>query len=346
VIFPFFSLVADHIGQGIATRIPEENETIKVLGKHGAYTEEPESEVKGGFEVKISKKLDAAVEPLETVDSDEEPDAPIPLVIPTPPVPKWSTRPQEVSVDPALAVNPVPIPPRTLEQVPPAVVTPPTRSIPPPPLLVPQHDDEGAVGSDHKDEEASVSHQTFSQQISEEESLLPRHMPLRLAPDDDNTDNESVPLPIPTRRPPQPQGGRSPATSLTSSSRPNRRSLPPPPPPPSAPASDFEQDSDLDEILPTPPRHRPTTPGTPPSNEVPLIVPPPHADDPPRKIAEPSPLRHSYAPPMRTSSDSRSSTPDDQSPSHLTPTVPVSEQEILDEEEGGRFFFRYKKRYE
>jgi hypothetical protein len=105
--------------------------------------------------------------------------------------------------------------------------------------------------------------------------------------------------------------------------------LPPPPPPPpqSAPASDIEQDSDLDEILPTPPRHRPTTPGTPPSNELPLIVPPPHSEDSLKRIAEPSPLRYSYAPQMQAPSDFRSPTPDDRSP--------ASDQEILDEEEGG-----------
>jgi hypothetical protein len=338
--FPFFSLVGGHVGQGVATtRIPEETgsstEIAGVRGKREAHSEEPKSKAKG---IKTRHKLDAADESLEVVDPDEEPSTSAPLVIPTPPTPKWTTRPQVVPVDPARAVEPIPIPPRTLEQLPPAA-PPPSRSIPPPPppFLMPQHDDEDATGSYHEDvEETSVSYR-ISQASEDEES--PRRIPPMLGSNDDGTDNESAPLPVPTRRPPQPRGGRSPTTSLTSSSRPVRRSIPPPPPPVSAPASDVEQDSDLDEILPTPPRHRPTTTGVPPSNEVPLIVPPPHSEDSLRKIVEPSPLRHSYPSPIYTLSDSRSSTPEDQSPSQLTSTLSVSDQEILDEEEGGKFLF-------
>jgi hypothetical protein len=333
--FPSFSLVAGHVGHGVTTtRIPEESEpSSEVEG----VTNEPKSKTKGKVEAKTRQTVDAADESLEVVDSDG---TSAPLVIPTPPTPKWNTKPQVI---PALAVDPVPIPPRTLEQVPPVAAPPPMRSIPPPPppFLIPQHDDEDADGSYYEDaEEIPISHEkTFE----DEGTPFPRRIPPRLAPNDDNTDNESTPLPVPTRRPPQPRGGRSPATSLTPSSRPVRRSMPPPPPPESAPASDVEHDSDLDEVLPTPPRHRPTTPGMPPSNEVPLIVPPPHAEDPPRKVAEPSPLRHSYQPPTRASSDSRSSTSEDQSPPHVTRHLSVSDQEILDEEEGGRFLFLCKK---
>lgn len=332
--------VAGHAGQGVATtRIPEESEPGNavegVRGKHETYTEEPKSKARGKVEVRTRQKSDAADESLEVIDPDEEHGTSAPLVIPTPPAPKWTTRPQAVSVDPALAVEPVPIPPRTLEQVPPAVAPPPRRSIPPPPpSLLPEHDDED-VNTDQEDvEETPVSHQSLYQQASEDEgSTAPRRIPPRLASNDDNTDNES-PLPVPTRRPPQPQGGRSSASSSTSSSRPARRSIPPPPPPLSAPVSDIEQDSDLDEILPTPLRRRSTTPGMPPSNEVPLIVPPPpHAEDPLRRAAEPSPLRHSYPPAIHASSDSRSPTPEDQSLSYLA-TTSTSDQEVLDEEEG------------
>lgn len=314
-------------------RLPQGSEPTDnvegVRSKPTAYTEESKL-VRGKHELKTH---DAADESLEVVDRDDELTTFAPLIIPTPPAPKWATRPQVALADPP-PVEPVPIPPRTLQQAPPVAAPPPTRSIPlPPPFLVPQYDDEGAGRPDREDNEEPL----YKQASGGEGSPLPYRIPPRLVSNDDNTDSESAPLPIPTRRPTQDQGGRSPTPSLTSSSRPARRSLPPPPPPSSAPASDVEHDSDLDEILPTPPRHRPSTPGMPPSNEVPLIVPPPHGEDPSRKVAEPSPLRHSYPSPIYAFSDSGSSYDDDQSPVHFSDSSPVSEQEILDEEEGGTF---------
>ena len=287
-------------------------------------------------EVQTRHKLGVTDESLEVVDPDEEVNPSAPLIIPTPPAPNWTTRPQVISIDQPLTAEPVPIPPRTVEHV---AAPPPTRSIPlPPPFVMPQPDDMVTITSyDEVVEETPVLPHQISQRSEDDGS--PRRIPPRLASNDDNTDNESAPLPVPTRRPPQPRGV-SPAASLTSSSRPVRRSLPPPPPPPpvSVPASDVEHDSDLDEILPTPPRYRPTTPGVPPTNEVPLIVPPRHAEeDSPRKVVEPSPLRHSYPPPIHGFSYSRSPTPEDQYPSHPTST---SDHEVLDEEEGGKVLFR------
>lgn len=265
-------------------------------------------------------------------------------------MPHLSTRPAtrlDAPVDPALAIDPVPLPPRSLPQVPPHagsppvrilptppdVGSPPVRTLPTPPRLFPQSND--AEEASESESENIPGQRTralpVSQQPSDDEDNdSPRPIPPRLAPSEENTDNESAPLPVPHRKSMSQDENTRPAASYATS-RPFRSI--PAPPALSTPTSDVE--SDYDEVLPTRPRHRPTTPGTPPANEVPLIVPPPVSEDSTKK-PDPSPLRQSAYPP-HVQPESSPMPPEEISPTHLTPTHSASDQEILDEEEGGKF---------
>ncbi|KAF9465326.1 hypothetical protein BDZ94DRAFT_1254292 [Collybia nuda] len=323
----------------IATKaIPEESEERSDIGELPEESERhQESRKTSGGKLTISgtggrhSGEEKYEKPLLDKDDLEIPPTPT-LTIPPPHVPPRSTRPvarQEAPVDPALAVDPVPVPPRSLPQVPSHIASPPVRTVPPPPQFVSElNEAEGASDSESENFLGqSIQALPVSQQVSDnEENDSPRPIPPRLGPSEDNTDNEAAPLPVPHRRSLSLDKNTRPTASYATS-RP-LRSIPIPPAI-STPTSDVE--SDYDEVLPTRPRHRPMTPGTPPPNEVPLIVPPPASEDTTKK-PDPSPLRQSAFPP-HSQTDS-SPIPPEVSPTHLTPTLSVSEQEILDEEEG------------
>ncbi|KAG6835916.1 hypothetical protein H0H93_013376 [Arthromyces matolae] len=271
--------------------------------------------------------------------------------VPPPPPPR-PTRPVSIpAIDPIGPSKPLPIDQNEVTST-----ESTRRSLPPPPRLVPEppevdEDLMGPVGLPYDPSPMTSPYSGMASQLGEEEDeddheapqdhqLAPHH-PHHTAPSEETTDDETLPLPVPHRRSfhavdmapsSSPSAGSS---DMRSSGRPSR-SIPPPPPPPaaapppiiesaeSAPVSDME-DSDFGEALPTPPRHRPDTPATPPapSNEIPLIVPPPHvvSDEPVR----PSPLRQSLysnavvEPPLL-------------SPPPVQGTQ--TQQEVLDEEEG------------
>ncbi|KAF5377964.1 hypothetical protein D9615_006705 [Tricholomella constricta] len=256
---------------------------------------------------------------------------------PAPPVPHLSTRPVSVSVvpvDPALPVDPVPLPLPSVEATPAPPPSPPVRSLPPPPRLVPQPSETEEEASESEGgyyPAPGVSSFPPSQEPSDDEDdEPPRRLPPRSIPTDDANEDEAAPLPVPNRTSFQSDSNEK--ASSRSSMRPFRSI--PPPSTLSAPVSDVEQDSDFDEVLPTPPRHRPMTPGAPPTNEIPLIVPPPISDDATKK-AEPSPLRQtSYPEPEPSVLVPETTRSGEASPSLLSPSLSVSDQEILDDEEG------------
>ncbi|RDB14713.1 hypothetical protein Hypma_016405 [Hypsizygus marmoreus] len=271
------------------------------------------------------------VEDLEEEVIEVAPPPSLPPSSPPPPVPK-STRPLPVvPVDPTLPVDPIPVPPRPAAQTHHTAVSPPARSLPPPPP--PRLVEEEAEEEEEEEEEeqwkaARVPPRSQYVDKDEDEDVdsdgddyePPRRLPPRSLPTPIEDDGSPVPVPVPV---PNRQSSRDARSSLHI---PPHRAIPPPPPPP----QDIEQDSDFDEVLPTPPRRLPMTPSTPPTNEIPLIVPPPHEEEDrgARKVDR-SPLRQSVhvdavpAPVVV----SRGEVP---SPSHLS----VSEQEIYDEEEG------------
>ncbi|KAF8074003.1 hypothetical protein FPV67DRAFT_778972 [Lyophyllum atratum] len=254
---------------------------------------------------------------------------------PPPPMPNLSTRPVSVAVpansglpvDPALPTDPVP-PPHSVGSA-----TSPARSLPPPPpRLIPQPNEQEEEVSESEPSYPSSRSPSPSQEPSDHEHDEPlRRLPPRSFLNEETTeDDQSSPLPVPNRRSSE-FDNQSGDSSRTSSGRP-LKSIPPPPPL-SASISDLEQDSDFDEVLPTRPRHRPMTPSTPPvtTNDIPLIVPPPTSEDASKKV-EPSPLRHSAYP--APESVAAPTAPREDSPSLLSPKSSVSDQEILDEEEG------------
>ncbi|GLB38687.1 putative SH3 domain-containing protein [Lyophyllum shimeji] len=272
----------------------------------------------------------------ETEDAgimDEMDDQPV-VPPPPPPVPNMATRPVSFAVspspalpvDPAVPAEPIPVPPRPVGA---AVVSPARPPPPPPPRLVPQPDEPEEEESESEPSYVS-SHRASppSQEPTDDENDEPlRRFPPRSVSNEETTEDDPPPLPVPNRR----SSEIDHYSSHTVSGRPTRSI--PPPPTLSASISDLEQDSDS-EALPTRPRHRPMTPGTPPTNEIPLIVPPPASDDSFRTV-EPSPLRHaSYPASEQTVLVTPTTESGEVSPSHLSPTLSLSEQEVLDEEEG------------
>lgn len=249
------------------------------------------------------------------------------------------------AVDPVLPVDPAPLPVRYAEPINAPPTLPPARSLPPPPPRLVAEPNE--IEDDVSDSEAGYSpapHVPPSEdpsEVEEEEQEPLRRPPLRSVPTEDTNDDESVPLPVPNRR--SLQAERQAGTTLAGlgasaggrvlSARPFRAI---PTTPVSAQVSDVE--SDFDEVLPTRPRHRPMTPasrpmtpGAPPTNEIPLIVPPPTVDESAKRV-EPSPLRKtSYTDNVQTIVIPAHRM-GDISPSLLSP--PLSASEVLDDEEG------------
>lgn len=349
MITHFSSFIDSHSVANVATEgIPEETETEELdvteedersHDSHGLNEERLRTE--GGYDGGDVEE-DQHEESTPGQGTIEFPHPPA-LVALLPPVPHQSTRPEVSAAEPA-----PPVAPRSLPQVPPhashspvrSLPTPPhvgsspMRSLPTPPQLVPQAE-EAEEPSESESENISGQRTRAlpaSQQPSDddEDNDSPRPVPLRLSPneEEENTDNESAPLPVPHRRSlSQEDNSTHPPPPSYASSRPLRAI--PAPPALSTPTSDVE--SDYDEVLPTRPRHRPGTPGTPPANEVPLIVPPPVSDEPTKK-PEPSPLRQSTY--LAHGQHEPSPPPADELPTPLAPTLP--DQEIWDDEEGGK----------
>ncbi|KAG6816408.1 hypothetical protein H0H87_006212 [Tephrocybe sp. NHM501043] len=303
--------------------------------------------IREGYETADRKPMTSAPEtddyiaykPFEDI-SDAEPAAA--AAAPLPPIPNLATRPinTPTAVDPASPVNPIQ---DTVSSVP-HVVHSRGSLPPPPPRLVPEPPESEEDLSESVFSNASSSrtpNSPLSYQPSEEDDdEPPRHLQMRrstLAEEHDN--DEAPPLPVLNRRSMQSDDFNPTSSFLKQpSARPSR--LVPLPPAISAPASDVD-DSDYDEALPTRPRHRPDTPSTPPapSNEIPLIVPPPASDETVKRV-EPSPLRHSSYPDSAVQ-PREGATPSsgEVSPALLSPPVPSppargTNQEVLDEEEG------------
>ncbi|KAG6898401.1 hypothetical protein C0992_004112 [Termitomyces sp. T32_za158] len=268
-----------------------------------------------------------------------------PLPPPPPPrVPHPLTRPISVlPVDSAAPVDPVP----RQEGATPAVVhiTAPRWSLPPPPRLVPEppepepEEDLSDTGLPSKFSPLAPS--PPSHQPPEDEEPLRRLPPRYSVPSAETTDDETPPLPVPNRRSMQSDDFNPPTGKRLSA--PPSGSIPLPPTS-SAPVSDAE-DSDFGEVLPTLPRRMLATPSTPPAprDEIPLIVPPPVSDEQVRRV-DPTPLRQSsypevsepivhVPPPFVGSGETPSAL--------LSPPIPLhpthgTDQEVLDEEEGGQ----------
>ncbi|TFK34773.1 hypothetical protein BDQ12DRAFT_338071 [Crucibulum laeve] len=256
----------------------------------------------------------------------------------TPPVPavlsEKSSTYSPVPVDPATASSPIRSPTyavardEELDRVP----SPAGRPVPPPRRFVPPPPDDGYDDEDDSDDGASdqMAASTLFIPPPREHGRTLQHDEYASAQGGDvDTDNESVAIPIPHRRP---TGDLSHSQTLSAAdsdaeyqhhtaSRP-RRSIPQPP---SASISDAETDSDYGgEALPTRPRR--SLAGTP---DIPLIVRPPASNAPPT-IDERTPVirpHHAHSIP---------SPPQQEPLGHSPPIVSLSEsdQEILDEEEG------------
>lgn len=325
-------------GVALAAGIPEEPEQSSDVEASDEETERKQNKDNHLESPKAKTESDLSLSNEFSEDPDDfETEAPSAIVAPAPPV-NVATRPASVlaaPVDPALPTDPVSFPRPPAAEAPVPIVSPPARSLPPPPQLIFQPSDAYEEASDSEAEQirpSTTRSPLSSQELSGDDDDEPlRRLPPRSMPSDEIIEYEAAPLPVPNRR--SLQYENNPAISMPSA-RPIRSI--PPPPPISAPVSDVEQDSENDEVLPIPPRRRPMTPGTPPSNDVPLIVPPPGVDDSAKK-AEPSPLRQtSYPAEKQTSTVLTPTSSGDASPSHLSPARSVSDQEILDDEEGGQ----------
>ncbi|KAG6854297.1 hypothetical protein C0991_008546 [Blastosporella zonata] len=256
--------------------------------------------------------------------SDNEPEAP---ALP-PPMPNLATRPisNTASVYSALPVDPITPTRDTAPALAPAIS--PRRSIPPPPprLLSEPIESEEVLSESG----LSSSYPASYAPSEEEDEEPPRHLPMRRSLSNENpSDDERAPLPVLNRRSMQSDDFNPTSNVNRHSARPSRSI--PLPPTVSTSVSDVD-DSDFDEVLPTPPRYRPDTPATPPaeSNEIPLIVPPPASDEAVKK-AEPLPLRNTSHPEVADAA-TPSSASGEATPALLSAPIP---QEILDEEEGG-----------
>ncbi|KAG6919231.1 hypothetical protein DXG01_008027 [Tephrocybe rancida] len=265
--------------------------------------------------------------------SDVEPE----IAAPSPPVPNLVTRPGSIRipapVNPALPTDPVTRVSGTTPAV--ASAISPRRSVPPPPpRLVPEpiesEDLSESVLSYASSPQASQSPVSYNPSEEEEDEEPLRHVPLRRSTSTPEPADDDKPLPVLNRRSMQSDDFIPSHSAKRLSARPSR--FVPLPPTISAPVSDVE-DSDFDEVLPTPPRHRPGTPGTPvaQSNEIPLIVPPPTSDE----AVKSSPLRHSSYP---DGPEKKAATPTmtsgEVSRPLVSPPIHRSTREILDEEEG------------
>jgi len=232
---------------------------------------------------------------LETVE--QAPAFPATVVISAPPELHLSTRPKSAPTgeDPALPADPVPVPSRSSY--------PPARTIPPPPpRLIPQLE----LGDPEDD--GSGSDAAYTPDLPKDMAVLSSSALSSCQPSDDEADNEVGP---PRPMPPRVSGIETPPLPV-----PNRPSFALRSRPLSPPASDVE--SDYGETLP----RRPVTPGTPPTNEMPIVVPPRVGVS--EEVVKPSPLRNSYQ--VSTSSTGPLLSPE---------TEAKSRQEIIDEEEGG-----------
>ncbi|KAG6813006.1 hypothetical protein H0H92_014743 [Tricholoma furcatifolium] len=287
-----------------------------------------------------------------TYESDEEmrdaeSEAPPP---PPPSVPHPSTRPVNIPPPPVPSASVEPV--ADVQESTRLAAAPFRRSLPPPPRLVPETPE---PEEDRTETELAYASSPLapsspldqSYQPSEEDDeepprpLLPRRS--NLVQSEEPVDDEPPPLPVPNRRSMQSDDFIPPSGKRLSAQHPTRPV--PLPPPGSEPVLDVDE-SDFDEVLPTPPRHRPVTPGTPPvqsaTNEIPLIVPPPGPAGDAARRADPSPLRQSSYPQEAVERSSVSVASDESSsPALLSPPVsspplpePEPTREVLDEDEG------------
>lgn len=245
------------------------------------------------------------------------------------PLPNLSTRPDVAPPRPALHS------PRDDNDGSEPLQTPPRRSMPPPPRVMPQSpiEDEDEEAPEHftspRRSIPPAPQSPIVQYMKEPAPIrtLPPRPVIRSEDEQDAVQSDSVALPHPHRqsKPPPPRSIPNAPDSdngLESVASPPRRSIPPPPPVPQTAIVDEEEEEEENEVpeqeipLPTPPRRSMPSQSETTSSDVDEEVSP----------IPPPPVRDSI-PPIQ---------------SHFEQTVPppveipISDEEILDESEGGK----------